>query len=83
MGMFFLGSSFGRTLELLVSSFISAWVPYYSPYINKQEEAINQFGKAVSYYVLGICALLAIYLLLQNRLFILWYNLFIKKFGLL
>lgn len=66
MGLFFLGSSFGRTLELLVSSFISAWVPYYSPFVTKQEEAKIEFGKAMSYYLLGISALLTLYFALAK-----------------
>lgn len=61
LGLFFLGANFGRTIELVVSSFISAWSPYMLSFINNTQEASSTFGRIFRYYTLGFCALLACY----------------------
>lgn len=68
LGLFFLGSNFGRTIELLVASFISAWSPYMLSFINNTEEAAVVFSKVLRYYVIGMCAILACYFSLAKPL---------------
>ncbi|MGB7978227.1 MAG: oligosaccharide flippase family protein [Chlamydiales bacterium] len=61
VGLFYMGSNFARCIELPVIAFINAWVPFYASFANRQEEGIPLFRKVLSYYVLALCALCALF----------------------
>lgn len=57
-GLYFLGSNLGRIIELPLWGFMSAWVPFFNSYLDKQEEAPPVFSKMMSFYLIGMCCLL-------------------------
>lgn len=74
VGLFFMAFNFGRILELVVTGFISAWPPFFTSFINKQEEAIILFGKVLSYYSMGLCALAACFFAFAKLVVTFWIN---------
>lgn len=71
VGLFFMGMNFGRTIELVVGGFISAWPPFFTSFVNKQEEASKLFGKVLTYYVIGMSSLLAFFFTLAKPIVLL------------
>lgn len=61
VGLFYMGSNFARMIELAVSGFISAWCPFFISFLNKQEEAVQVFGRVLSYFVMAMCALVILF----------------------
>ncbi|WP_059360448.1 lipopolysaccharide biosynthesis protein [Parachlamydia acanthamoebae] len=59
VGLFCVGLYFARPVELAVNSFNTAWQPFFSSYLYQQEEAKVLFGKVMSYYLMGMCLLIA------------------------
>lgn len=52
VGIFTLGTNIGMAINLLVSAFQTAWVPFFMSYLTKQEEAESLFGNITWYYFL-------------------------------
>lgn len=59
VGLFCVGLYFTRPIEMAVSSFLTAWPPFFTSYLNRQEEAKVLFGKVFSYYLIGMSILIA------------------------
>ncbi len=59
VGLYFLGSNIGRVIELPLWGFMSAWVPLFNSYLNKQEEAPQVFSKVMTYYLFGLSGCVA------------------------
>jgi O-antigen/teichoic acid export membrane protein len=53
VGIYAVGSNLGMIINLIVSGFTRAWVPYALSYVEKQEEARALFGRITSYYLIG------------------------------
>lgn len=58
VGLFCIGIYFSRPIEMAVSSFITAWPPFFTSYLHRQEEAKILFGKVFSYYLMGMSVLI-------------------------
>lgn len=63
VGLFFMGANFAQIVALLVAAFISAWPPFFSSYINKQEEALDLFGKIMTYYLITMGIVIGLFFL--------------------
>lgn len=59
VGIFCMGLYFARPIEMAVGSFLTAWPPFFTPYLNQLDEAKATFGKVFSYYLIGMGVLLA------------------------
>jgi len=58
VGLFCIGIYFSRPIEMAVSSFITAWPPFFTSYLHRQEEAKILFGKIFTYYLIGMSVLI-------------------------
>lgn len=50
VGIYTVGFNLGLMMNLIVSGFTSAWMPYFMSFINKWEEARILFGRVLTYY---------------------------------
>jgi O-antigen/teichoic acid export membrane protein len=66
VGLFFLGLSLARPIDFVVGGFISAWPPFFTSFMHKQEEGARLFSKILSYYVIAISCLLALFFALAK-----------------
>lgn len=53
LGIYTVGFNIGLLMTLLVSGFTSAWYPFFSSFMQRQEEAGALFARVMTYYVLG------------------------------
>jgi len=53
LGLYTVGFNIGLLMTLLVTGFTSAWFPFFSSFMNQQEDAGALFGRVMTYYVLG------------------------------
>jgi O-antigen/teichoic acid export membrane protein len=51
VGIYTIGFNLGLMMNLIVSGFTSAWMPYFMSFINKRDEARILFGRILTYYV--------------------------------
>lgn len=56
VGIYSIGYNFGLVMNMLVNAFTRAWYPYYTSFIDKQDEARILFGRVLTYYVFGFGA---------------------------
>jgi O-antigen/teichoic acid export membrane protein len=54
VGVYTVGFNLGMFATLVVSGFTSAWYPFFSSYMGRQDEARSLFGRILTYYVLGV-----------------------------
>lgn len=66
VGLFFMGSNFAAVITLAVTGFISAWPPFFTSFLNKQEEAIKVFGRVLSYYVMAMSGIVLLFFVLAR-----------------
>ncbi len=57
VGVYTIGFSLGLAMQLAVSAFQSAWLPYFMSFVDKKDEARILFSRILIYYVLGFGAL--------------------------
>jgi len=50
VGIYTVGFNLGLMMNLIVSGFTSAWMPYFMSFINKWDEARILFGRVLTYY---------------------------------
>lgn len=50
-GIFSVGMTFGRGINILSFAFTTAWTPFFLSFINKKEEANKLFGRITTYYI--------------------------------
>ncbi len=50
VGIYTVGFNLGLTMNLIVSGFTSAWMPYFMSFINKWDQARILFGRVLTYY---------------------------------
>jgi O-antigen/teichoic acid export membrane protein len=50
VGIYTIGFNLGLMMNLIVSGFTSAWMPYFMSFINKWDEARILFGRVLTYY---------------------------------
>ena len=50
VGIYTIGFNLGLMMNLIVSGFTSAWIPYFMSFINKWDEARILFGRVLTYY---------------------------------
>jgi len=53
VGIYIIGFNLGFAMNIVISAFQSAWLPYFMSFINKREEGREIFGRIATYYVLG------------------------------
>jgi O-antigen/teichoic acid export membrane protein len=53
VGVYTIGYNLGLLMNLFVSAFQNAWVPYFMSFVDKRDEARALFGRILTYYVLG------------------------------
>ena len=53
VGVYTVGFNLGLAMQLAVSAFQSAWLPYFMSFVGKQDEAQVLFPRILLYYVLG------------------------------
>ena len=53
LGLYTLGFNIGLLMTLLVTGFTNAWFPFFSSFMESQDEARPIMGRVMSYYVLG------------------------------
>jgi len=51
LGIYSIGYGMGMLILLAVAAFGSAWPPYFSSFMHRQEEAQEVFGKVLKYYI--------------------------------
>jgi O-antigen/teichoic acid export membrane protein len=51
VGIYTVGFNLGLMMNLIVSGFTSAWMPYFMSFINKWDQARILFGRVLTYYV--------------------------------
>jgi O-antigen/teichoic acid export membrane protein len=56
VGIYSIGYNFGLVMSMFVNAFTRAWYPYYTSFIDKQDEARILFGRVLTYYVFGFGA---------------------------
>lgn len=66
VGLFFMGSNFANIITLAVTGFISAWPPFFNSFLNKQDEAVKVFGRVLSYYSMGMGAIVILFFALAR-----------------
>jgi len=66
VGLFFMGSNFANIITLAVTGFISAWPPFFNSFLNKQDEAVQVFGRVLSYYAMGMGAIVILFFVLAR-----------------
>lgn len=57
VGVYTIGFNFGLFLGLIVTGFLTAWMPYFMSFLEKKDEARILFGRILTYYVLGVGSL--------------------------
>ncbi len=57
LGIYSLGFSLGLVMNLFVSAFQRAWLPFFMEYRERWDEAEDLFGQVLTYMVLGLGAL--------------------------
>jgi O-antigen/teichoic acid export membrane protein len=53
LGIYTVGFNVGLLMTLLVTGFTSAWFPFFSSFMNQQEQARPLVARVMTYYVLG------------------------------
>lgn len=53
VGRYTIGYNLGFAMNLAITSFTTAWYPYFNSFVNKQEEAKPIFSRILTYYVYG------------------------------
>jgi O-antigen/teichoic acid export membrane protein len=53
LGIYTVGFNIGLLMTILVSGFTSAWFPFFSSFMNQQDQAGALFARVMTYYVLG------------------------------
>ena len=53
LGIYTLGFNIGLLMTLLVSGFTNAWFPFFSSFMQEQDQARPLFARVLTYYVLG------------------------------
>jgi O-antigen/teichoic acid export membrane protein len=53
LGLYTVGFNIGLLMTLLVTGFTTAWFPFFSSFMQRQDEARPLFARVASYYVLG------------------------------
>lgn len=66
VGLFFMGSNFANVITLAVTGFISAWPPFFTSFLNKQDEAVVVFGRVLSYYLIAMSGLVILFFALAR-----------------
>ncbi len=54
VGIYSIGLNFGMVMNIAVSGFQTAWLPYFLSFSDKRDEARILFGRIMTYYVLGL-----------------------------
>lgn len=53
LGIYTVGFNIGLLMTLLVTGFTNAWFPFFSSFMNRQEQTGAMFARVMTYYVLG------------------------------
>ena len=53
VGVYTIGFNLGLMMNLIVSGFTSAWMPYFMSFMDKWDEARSLFGRILTYYTLS------------------------------
>lgn len=53
VGVYTVGFNIGLVATIVVSGFTSAWFPFFSSYMERQDEAPRVFARVLTYYLLG------------------------------
>jgi len=61
VGMYAVGFNLGLAMQLAVSAFQSAWLPYFMSFADMQDEARVLFPRILRYYVMGFGALCVLF----------------------
>jgi len=61
LGVYAVGFNLGFAMNLFVSAFQTAWLPYFMSYSDKREEAAILFGRVMTYYAFGFGALTLVF----------------------
>lgn len=71
VGIFTIGYNFGLAINLGVGSFTTAWYPYFTSFMNKQEETKFIFNRILTYYTYGFGTLVIMFFLFAKTALIL------------
>ncbi len=52
VGVFSVGVAFGTAMSVAITSFTTAWTPYFMSYVDRQHEASRVLGRILTYYVI-------------------------------
>ncbi len=61
VGIYSIGFNLGMVPDIVVSGFCSAWYPFFMSFINDQQKAAPIFARVISYYCLGVGALVLLF----------------------
>lgn len=68
VGIYSIGFNLGMVVDIVVSAFCSAWYPFFMSFINDQQKAAPIFARVVSYYILGVGALVLLFFVASRPL---------------
>ncbi len=63
VGVYTVGFNLGLAMQLAVSAFQSAWLPYFMSFVDRKDEARVVFPRILLYYVVGVGALSVVFFL--------------------
>lgn len=66
VGVYTIGFNLGLAMQIAVSAFQSAWLPYFMSFVDKKDEARILFPRIFIYYVLGCGALSVVFFIVAK-----------------